>query len=41
MEGQRILFAMIQSHLESSRLVKAGDIDPGMTIYAKTGENFA
>lgn len=41
LEGQRILFAMLQSHLENSRLVKSADIDPGMTIYAKTGENFA
>jgi len=41
LEGQKILFAMVQSHLESSRLVKFADIDPAMTIQAKTGENFA
>jgi predicted dehydrogenase len=41
LEGQRILFAMVQSHLENSRLVKFADIDPAMSIQAKTGENFA
>ena len=41
LEGQRILFAMVQSHLENSRLVKLADVDPAMTIQAKTGENFA
>jgi hypothetical protein len=39
--GQRILFAMVQSHLEGSRLVTLGDIDPGMNIRARTGEHFA
>jgi predicted dehydrogenase len=41
LEGQGILFAMVQSHLEGSRLVSIADVDPGMTIRAKTGENFA
>jgi scyllo-inositol 2-dehydrogenase (NAD+) len=41
LQGQTILFAMIQSHLEHSRLVRATDVDPDMTIYARTGENFA
>jgi predicted dehydrogenase len=41
LEGQRILFAMVQSHLENSRPVKLADIDPALTIEAKTGENFA
>jgi len=41
LEGQRILFAMIQSHWEHSRLVKLTDIDPALMIYAKTGEQYA
>jgi scyllo-inositol 2-dehydrogenase (NAD+) len=41
LEGQKILFAMVQSHLQNSRLVKFADIDPALTIDAKTGENFA
>jgi len=41
LQGQRILFAMVQSHIEQSRLVGLGDIDPRMTVLAKTGDKFA
>jgi predicted dehydrogenase len=39
--GQRILFAMVQSHIEQSRLIDMRDIDPAVSVLAKTGENFA
>lgn len=41
LRGQRILFAIVQSHLEQSRLVREQDIDPEIAILAKTGEKFA
>lgn len=39
--GQRILFAMAQSHIEQSRLVRPQDVDPGFNILGKTGDKFA
>jgi scyllo-inositol 2-dehydrogenase (NAD+) len=39
--GQRILFAMVQSHVEQSRLVRPQDVDPGFNILGKTGDKFA
>jgi hypothetical protein len=41
LDGQRILFAMAQSHLERSRLLSPTDVDPAMCIQARTGERFA
>jgi len=41
LQGQRILFAIVQSHVEQSKLVREEDIDPEITILAKTGEKFA
>lgn len=40
-EGQKILFAIVQSHLQEGRRVRLDEADPEMTIHAKTGENYA
>ncbi len=40
-QGQSILFLMVQSHLEDSRLIRAGNIDSELAIWARTGEKFA
>ena len=40
-QGQQILFAMVQSHIEDSKLIRAEDIDPGMSILAKSGGHYA
>jgi hypothetical protein len=39
--GQKILFAMVQSHIERSRLISLSDVDPEIRILAKTGNKFA
>lgn len=39
--GQRILFAMVQSHLEGGRSVTLDAVDPAMLIEARTGTNYA
>jgi predicted dehydrogenase len=39
--GQRILFAMVQSHLEGGRPVALDQIDPAMTIEGRSGQLFA
>jgi len=39
--GQRILFAMIQSHLCNSSIVTLDVVDPDLRILAKSGENYA
>ena len=39
--GQRILFAMVQSHLEGGRPVEIDAVDPTMRIEARTGNNHA
>jgi len=36
--GQRVLFAMAQSHLEGGRPVTLGEIDPDLVIEGRTGE---
>jgi scyllo-inositol 2-dehydrogenase (NAD+) len=41
LDGQRVLFAMVQSHQLASRRVRLGEIDPGLRILARTGANFA
>lgn len=41
LEGQSLLFAMVQSHLEGSRLTEPAAVDPGITVHAKSGEKFA
>jgi scyllo-inositol 2-dehydrogenase (NAD+) len=41
LQGQNLLFAMVQSHLENSRLTEPAAVDPAITVHAKTGENFA
>lgn len=41
LSGQRISFAMVQSHLEASRIVPFDSVDPAMTIQACTNGNFA
>ena len=40
LQGQMLLFAMVQSHLES-RAVDETSVDPGLAILARTGEKFA
>lgn len=39
--GQAILFAMVQSHAEGSRIVGEREVDPDMAILAQTGGKFA
>jgi hypothetical protein len=39
--GQRVLFAMVQSHLEGGRAVALRDVDPMLEIRAVTGGNSA
>lgn len=39
--GQRIAFAMLQSHLEGSRIVSPDAIDPAAFIHARTGGRHA
>lgn len=39
--GQRIAFALVQSHLEGSRMVQLVDIDPHLRVLARSGANFA
>jgi scyllo-inositol 2-dehydrogenase (NAD+) len=43
LKAQSVSFAMLQSHLEGSRIVDAGiaSLDPNMTILARTGERYA
>jgi len=41
LRGQRIAFAMLQSHLEGSRIVTPDDLDPGIFIHARTGGRHA
>lgn len=41
LEGQRILFALVQSHLEGSRIVEPDAADPSMVIHARTGDRYA
>ncbi len=42
-KAQSVSFAMLQSHLEGSRIVDAdmSSLDPNMTIFARTGERYA
>jgi hypothetical protein len=35
------LFALLQSHAENSRLVSPAQLDPAMTVWGRTGENYA
>jgi scyllo-inositol 2-dehydrogenase (NAD+) len=39
--GQQILFALVQSHLENSRIVAPDAADPNMVIHARTGDRYA
>ena len=39
--GQKILFAIVQSHLEGGRPVDLGEIDPAMFIEARSGDFYA
>jgi predicted dehydrogenase len=39
--GQRLLFACLQSHLEGGRPVTLGQIDPSLSINGRSGERFA
>lgn len=39
--GQRILFAMVQSHLEDGRPVPLADVDPDIVVHGRTGQFFA
>lgn len=39
--GQLIAFAIVQSHLENSRVIMLSDIDPAMKILAVTGGRYA
>ena len=39
--GQRILFAMVQSHLEGGCPVALGEVDPAMMIEARSGQFYA
>lgn len=39
--SQTAAFAMLQSHLEKSKIVKLSEIDPELLIYAKTGDKYA
>lgn len=39
--GQRLAFAMAQSHGEGSRITSPADLDPDLRILARTGSNFA
>ena len=39
--GQRILFAMVQSHLEGGCPVALGEVDPAMVIEARSGQFYA
>jgi scyllo-inositol 2-dehydrogenase (NAD+) len=41
LRGQRILFAIAQSHLEHSRLVDLREVDPALVIRGKSGERYA
>jgi scyllo-inositol 2-dehydrogenase (NAD+) len=41
LRGQRILFAIVQSHLEDSRLVQLHEVDPALVIRGKSGERYA
>lgn len=43
LKAQSVSFAMLQSHLEGSRIVNAGMsyLDPNMTIFARSGERYA
>jgi scyllo-inositol 2-dehydrogenase (NAD+) len=41
LQGQEVLFAMVQSHIEQSKLVRVHEVDPSLTVFAKTGEKFA
>lgn len=40
-DGQRLLFACLQSHLEGGRPVKMTDIDPSLSINGRSGGRFA
>jgi scyllo-inositol 2-dehydrogenase (NAD+) len=39
--AQSIAFAMLQSHLEGSRIIEPSSIDPSMVIHAKTNGRYA
>ena len=39
--SQRLLFAMVQSHLGNSRVVAPEDVREDLTVLARTGSNFA
>jgi predicted dehydrogenase len=39
--GQRVIFAMVQSHIENSRIIDLEEIDPQMKIEAITNGKFA
>jgi predicted dehydrogenase len=41
LQGQRVLFALLQSHVENSRLVSPAQVDPALTVWGRTGENYA
>lgn len=41
LQGQRILFAMVQSHLEGGCPVSLGEVDPSMVIEARSGQFYA
>jgi len=41
LRGQQILFALVQSHLEESRIVAPDGVDPSMVIHARTGDRYA
>ena len=39
--GQRLLFAMVQSHLEGGKAVSLDAVDPAMVVLAQTGSSYA
>ncbi len=39
--GQRILFAMVQSHAQAGRAVVPSEVDPGWSVLARSGTRFA
>jgi scyllo-inositol 2-dehydrogenase (NAD+) len=41
LSGQRLAFAMVQSHREGSRITSPADLPPDLRILARTGSNFA
>ena len=39
--GQRVLFAIVQSHLEGGRAVALGAVEPAMVVFAQAGSSYA